>query len=358
MSLSRRFIAGAILANVILAPALADVKAGVDAWQRGNYTAAIAEWRMLAEKGDADAQFNLGQAYKLGRGVPADLKMAQTWYEKAAEQGHEEAQANLGLLMFQTGQQEAAMVWIRKAADRGDPRAEFILGTALFNGDGVEKDVPHAYALMSHAAAQGLIAASTSLAEMENVVPESDRQQGMKIARELLRKDAERTATTRTTETQTAGAIGRSRMPPPVAKTDPLPEVSSSSSVRRAAPSATMTNAPARPASPPNKPAVLASATPPQRTVPTGKPANTASLSTAQGRWRVQLGAYGSLEVAKGQWSALSKKIGLLAGLNPSYEPFGAFTRLRVNSLADRSAAERLCAAAKAAGQPCFPVAP
>jgi len=351
MSLSRRFIAGAMLANVILAPALADVKAGVDAWQHGNYTAAIGEWRMLAEKGDADAQFNLGQAYKLGRGVPADLKMAQTWYEKAAEQGHEEAQANLGLLMFQTGQQEAAMVWIRKAADGGDPRAEFVLATALFNGDGVEKDLPRAYALMSHAAAQGLIAASTSLAEMENVVPESDRQQGMKITRDLLRKDAERTATTQSMGAQTAASTDQSRTTSPVRSTSPLPQVAKHSSVKTADHLAAATTVPAKYAPPPNKPAVIASATPPQRTA-------NPSLFTAQGRWRVQLGAYGSLDVAKGQWNALSKKIGLLAGFSPSFESFGAFTRLRINSLADRSAAEKLCAAAKAAGQACFPVAP
>ena len=85
MPSSRRFIVGAVLAaSFLLSPALADVKAGVDAWQHGNYTAAIIEWRTLAQKGDPDAQFNLGQAYKLGRGVPSDLKIAQSWYEKAA----------------------------------------------------------------------------------------------------------------------------------------------------------------------------------------------------------------------------------------------------------------------------------
>jgi cell division septation protein DedD len=250
------------------------------------------------------------------------------------------------------------MVWIRKAADRGDPRAEFVLATAFFNGDGVEKDVPRAYALMSHASAQGLIAASTSLAEMENVVPESDRQQGMKFARELLRRDAERASTSarRSTGAQTAGSTnqGMPRRPAPqVANNSPAQAGATKSS---ASPTSKVT--PAKPVLPPNKPAVVASATPPQRTVSGTKPANTSTLFTAQGRWRVQLGAYGSLDVAKGQWATLSKKIGLLAGLSPSYEPFGAFTRLRVNSLADRPAAEKLCAAAKAAGQACFPVAP
>ena len=64
-------LAGALLALAAV-PAGADVKAGWDAWQRGDYRSAVEEWRGPAIAGDADAQFNLGQAYKLGRGVPVD----------------------------------------------------------------------------------------------------------------------------------------------------------------------------------------------------------------------------------------------------------------------------------------------
>ena len=63
------------------------VKAGIEAWQRADYAGAVAIWRPLAEKGDADAAFNLGQAYRLGRGVPTNLAAAQTWFERAARQG-------------------------------------------------------------------------------------------------------------------------------------------------------------------------------------------------------------------------------------------------------------------------------
>ena len=66
-------IAAALAAAAFSAsPALADVRAGVDAWQRGDFATAVKEWRPLADKGDADAQFNMGQAYKLGRGVPSE----------------------------------------------------------------------------------------------------------------------------------------------------------------------------------------------------------------------------------------------------------------------------------------------
>src|SRR3546814_7495628 len=54
-------VAGAIV-TLPLTPALADVKAGVDAWSAGNYEAAVNEWKPLAAAGDPDATFNLPQA--------------------------------------------------------------------------------------------------------------------------------------------------------------------------------------------------------------------------------------------------------------------------------------------------------
>ena len=80
-----------------------NVRAGVEAWQAGNYDEAIRSWRPLADRGDADAQYNLAQAYFLGRGVPQNMTFAEQWYARAARQGHEEAEANYGLLLFQNG---------------------------------------------------------------------------------------------------------------------------------------------------------------------------------------------------------------------------------------------------------------
>ncbi|HYJ53571.1 MAG TPA: hypothetical protein VEW04_10415, partial [Allosphingosinicella sp.] len=45
-----------------------NVRAGIEAWQAGNYALAIGNWRPLADRGDADAQYNIAQAYFLGRG--------------------------------------------------------------------------------------------------------------------------------------------------------------------------------------------------------------------------------------------------------------------------------------------------
>src|SRR5215211_6729373 len=89
------------LVIAITAPAPAQsVRAGIEAWQKADYAAAVAIWRPLAEKGDADAAFNLGQAYRLGRGVPINLGAAQTWLERAGRKDHVDAQTTLGLLLF------------------------------------------------------------------------------------------------------------------------------------------------------------------------------------------------------------------------------------------------------------------
>ena len=312
----RQMVMAAAAAIGILAavPAMADVKTGVDAWQRGDFSAAVKEWRALADRGDADAQFNMGQAYKLGRGVPADLKIAQSWYQKAAAKGHDQAQANLGLILFQEGDRKGAMPWLRKAAAAGDPRAQYVLGTTLFNGDLIGRDWPQAYALMTRAAAQGLPQAAKSLTQMDQYIPLDDRQKGIALARRM--------------ESGAPIMIAAAPKPAPVPKP---PRIAGA--------------APARPVAVAPRPNVVPSAPP-------------AMPAAAGAGWRVQLGAYGSPAAAQAQWGTLSRKIAGAAGLRPSYERAGAFTRLRIGPLASKAAAAKLCASAKAAGQACFPVAP
>src|SRR5690606_38659877 len=100
-------------------PAAADFKAGLEAYQAGNYAVALSEWRPYAERGDAHAQYNLGLLYSRGEGVPVDYAEAARWYQKAADQGIVAAQFNLGILCAK-GQGVAqdhslALEWYRKA---------------------------------------------------------------------------------------------------------------------------------------------------------------------------------------------------------------------------------------------------
>src|SRR6478672_94492 len=179
----RRCLVTAALLLAFSTPAAAQsVKAGIEAWQRSDYAAAVAIWRPLAEKGDADAAFNLGQAYRLGRGVALNLGAAQSWFERAAQKGHVDAQATLGLLLFQNGNQPEGLKWLKAAAEQGEPRALLVYGTALFNGDNVTQDPILGYAYVSRAAAQGLAPAKETLAQLDKLLPLEDRKKGLALA--------------------------------------------------------------------------------------------------------------------------------------------------------------------------------
>lgn len=45
----------------------------------------------MAKQGDADAQYKVGRMYEKGIGVTKDESTAWDWYQKAEEQGHQEA---------------------------------------------------------------------------------------------------------------------------------------------------------------------------------------------------------------------------------------------------------------------------
>jgi cell division septation protein DedD len=297
-----------------------DARAGVEAWRAQDYEGAVRIWRPLADRGDADAQFNLAQAYFLGRGLPQNMTLAEQWYARAARGGHEEAQANYGLLLFQNGRQREAMPWIERAANRGDPRAQYVLGTALFNGDLVPQDLPRAYALMTRAAAQNLPPAVTQLAELDRRLSPQDRARGVEMARDIA---------TAPPPVQVAAAEPSPRRPRTPAPRPPVPTR-------------------VRPDTPPPERIQVATARP----APRPAPAAQAPVAAAGGRWRVQIGAFSSDANARRDWGAVA---GRLPGLRPAYVRAGPLIRVQAGPLRDRAAALRACAAA---GQGCYPVAP
>ena len=85
-----------------VALAQGDYSAGMSAYQRGDYAAALAHWRPLAEAGSPEAQFNVGLLHAKGLGVETDAAEAARWYELAAEQNFAQAQYNLAEL-YETG---------------------------------------------------------------------------------------------------------------------------------------------------------------------------------------------------------------------------------------------------------------
>lgn len=335
--------------------AFADVKAGVDAWGRGDYETAIGEWRAPALAGDPDAQFNMGQAYKFGRGVPMDLNIAADWFRKAAEKGHLQAADNYGLILFQNGQRKEALPWLESSAARGEPRAQYIMGTAFFNGELVEKDWIRAYALMTRASSSGLPQASQNLAAMDRYLTPTQRQEGIVLAGKLQEQaDSEQ-------RRQLASATL-----PPVASGN-LPARSSSS----AQPLEQAVLPPSQPVPAPAPRPVTKPTIAPQSTNSSGIGADFAAAPPAArpapvrsapvqnaigGSWRLQLGAFGSQSKAESLWSNLENRNSALQGLQPYLVNASNVTRLQVGDFASRADADKLCSQLKAAGQNCFAI--
>jgi cell division septation protein DedD len=341
--------------------ARADVKAGVDAWARGDYAAAVHEWEGPASVGDPDAMFNLAQAYRLGRGVPEDPVRAEALYAQAASKGHLQAADTYGLMLFQDGRKQAALPYIEDAARRGDPRSEYLLGIARFNGDIVSKDWVQAYALVSMANAQGLPQAAAALAQMDQNIPLAQRQQAAGLALEMQKQaDTARGRELAAADLGAGVASGSRGRPPatltpasrPAAKVVVSPSVTAALAAVAEARQATGTESPAEAGA-----SYARGRTPPTRVAaaPAPKPKSPApaSAGTASGPWRVQLGAFSVRGNADKLWTRLGGRSELL-GHSKLTIPAGGVTKLQAGGFASRTEAESACRSLQHSGQECL----
>ena len=83
-----------------------------------------AELRQLADRGNPDAEWQLGVLYHDGDGVPKDDALAVQWFERAAEQGYVRAQSTLG-----------AYYWAGRGVPQDFSKAYFWSQLALAQGD-------------------------------------------------------------------------------------------------------------------------------------------------------------------------------------------------------------------------------
>jgi TPR repeat protein len=117
------------------------------------------EYKVKAERGDAEAQGIIGSNYNFGMGVTKDTVEAAKWYRKAAEQGNVYAQNNLGMA-YRLGEGvekdfEQAVLWLRKAAEQGLMQSQLSMGRAYTLGEGIEKDQAESVKWYRKAAMQG-----------------------------------------------------------------------------------------------------------------------------------------------------------------------------------------------------------
>jgi len=166
----------------------------------------------LAEHGNAEAQYKVGEMYELGTGVPQDEKIAISWFEKAAAQGHKKSDYKLLYLDVKSNglndKTKTRLGTLRQQAASGNANAQYFLGKMYTNGVGVPKSLDNALIWLNKATFNGVpeaeheaIAVSEKLAQIKekdinkrNTALEAAKKQ--KAEQERLKakklKDAER----------------------------------------------------------------------------------------------------------------------------------------------------------------------
>jgi len=125
---------------------------------------------IAAEKGNADAQWRLGELCEFGRGVERDEKRAAHWYRCAAEAGQAQAQSGLALLL-EDGRGVAcdeaeALRWHLAAAEQGQALSQYCAACCLAEGRGGERDSTRARHWLEQSAAAGFVPAVRALASV------------------------------------------------------------------------------------------------------------------------------------------------------------------------------------------------
>ena len=216
---------------------------------------------------------------------------------RAAEQAQDVAtMERLGLVLFRQDQ-KAGLPWLQKAAQAGSARAALVLGIALFNGDGVAPNQAEGFAWIEFAHARGEATARQTLDQVLPLLSSQEAAQGRQRSRELL-------------------AV----------------MTKSSAVAAAAAPKAKMQNRPQKNA---------------------GNSTANLNQDVATSAVSLQLGSFSSVASAKAAWEQLGRRHTDLGSYTPSFQPFGALTRLRIADL-DAQRGRALCVSLRRQGQPCL----
>jgi len=132
---------------------------------------AVKWYRMAAEQGDYEVQYNLALMYYNGEGIEKNNKEAVKWFRKAAENGLEDAQFDLGILYYRGNggllqDKKKAAKWFEKTAELGHSLGQYNLAQMYNNGEGIEKDNKEAVKWYRMAAEQGHAPSQYNLALM------------------------------------------------------------------------------------------------------------------------------------------------------------------------------------------------
>lgn len=131
------------------------------------FSADVEQERKAAEKGDAEAQYQMGLRHENGDVVIKNYAEAARYYRLAAEQGHVLSGFSLGEAYLRGHgvplDAAEAFKWLNKAASNGDASAQYFTGWMHENGLGTKKDPVEAMNSYRKAVENGNIRAAANL---------------------------------------------------------------------------------------------------------------------------------------------------------------------------------------------------
>ena len=138
----------------------------IDHYNAGNLPAAAASFEQAANQGHAESQYILSLLYEDGEALPKDEAQSAHWEQKASEQGHAYAQANLSFRHYAAGDYAEAFAWCQRAAYSNLAWAQYHLGLMHRKGEGTPQSDKEAARWYRLAADQNHPEAQQKLAEL------------------------------------------------------------------------------------------------------------------------------------------------------------------------------------------------
>ncbi|MBU0730928.1 MAG: sel1 repeat family protein [Proteobacteria bacterium] len=126
----------------LLLPVLLIVAAGLF-WKE--YNSPFQQLSREAKRGDARSAYTLADHYYFGQNdTKVDLQKARSWYKKAGDKGHVQAQFVYGYMLYKgkggSVDLKGAEEWFEKAASGGNPDAMYFLAGMYYYGKGVPQN--------------------------------------------------------------------------------------------------------------------------------------------------------------------------------------------------------------------------
>ena len=121
--------------------------------------------RKAAQRGSAEASYELGRLYQYGNGVKRDTEAADELLCESARSGYVPAYVLLGKIRYESKKYASAWKWFLKAAEKNDPTAQYYVFLFYKNGYHVAKNEKNAARYLEWALQAGSAEANLHVAK-------------------------------------------------------------------------------------------------------------------------------------------------------------------------------------------------